>query len=77
MAEYDSKVDLNRKSNEDGTQNIANEYKSIGYNRLYLFSNYVFDSQETELWNQTTMTTNHSIFTVGLKLKVRHSYLLP
>lgn len=50
MAEDDDKVELVRKVNAGGTQNIANACKAIGVKMLYLSTDYVFDGQGTEPW---------------------------
>ncbi len=50
MAEDDDKVELVRKVNADGTQNIANACKEIDCKILYLSTDYVFDGQGTEPW---------------------------
>lgn len=51
MAEDDDKVELVRKVNVGGTQNIANVCKKIDCKMLYLSTDYVFDGQGTEPWN--------------------------
>ena len=50
MAEDDDKVELVRKVNAGGTQNIADACKAIGCKMLYLSIDYVFDGQGTEPW---------------------------
>lgn len=50
MAEDDDKVDLVRKVNAGGTQNIADACKAIDCKMLYLSTDYVFDGQGTEPW---------------------------
>lgn len=50
MAEDDDKVELVRKVNAGGTQNIADACKAIGAKMLYLSTDYVFDGQGTEPW---------------------------
>ena len=50
MAEDDDKVELVRKVNAGGTQNIADACKAIGAKMLYLSTDYVFDGQGTEAW---------------------------
>lgn len=50
MAEEDDKVELVRKVNADGTQNIADACKSTGAKMLYLSTDYVFDGQGKEPW---------------------------
>ena len=50
MAEDDDKVELVRKVNAGGTQNIADACKIIGCKMLYLSTDYVFDGQGTEPW---------------------------
>lgn len=50
MAEDDDKVELVRKVNAGGTQNIADACKAIGCKILYLSIDYVFDGQGTEPW---------------------------
>lgn len=50
MAEDDDKVELVRKVNAGGTQNIADACKTIGAKLLYLSTDYVFDGQGTEPW---------------------------
>ena len=50
MAEDGDKVELVRKVNAGGTQNIANACKAIGAKMLYLSTDYVFDGQGTEPW---------------------------
>lgn len=48
MSEDDDKVELVRKVNASGTQNIADACKAIGAKMLYLSTDYVFDGQGTE-----------------------------
>lgn len=50
MAEDDDKVELVRKVNAGGTQNIANACKSIDCKLLYLSTDYVFDGHGTKPW---------------------------
>lgn len=50
MAEDDDKVELVRKVNADGTQNIANVAKTVDAKMLYLSTDYVFDGQGTRPW---------------------------
>lgn len=50
MAEDDDKVELVRKVNAGGTQNIADACKVTGAKMLYLSTDYVFDGQGTEPW---------------------------
>lgn len=50
MAEDDDKVELVRKVNAGGTQNIADACKKAGCKMLYLSTDYVFDGQGTEPW---------------------------
>ncbi len=50
MAEDDDKVELVRKVNATGTQNIASVCKKIGCKMVYLSTDYVFDGQGTEPW---------------------------
>lgn len=50
MAEDDDKVELVRKVNAGGTQNIANACKKNDCKMLYLSTDYVFDGQGTEPW---------------------------
>ena len=50
MAEDDDKVELVRKVNAGGTQNITDACKDIGAKMLYLSTDYVFDGQGTEPW---------------------------
>lgn len=50
MAEDDDKVELVRKVNAGGTQNIADACKENGAKMLYLSTDYVFDGQGTEPW---------------------------
>lgn len=50
MAEDDDKVELVRKVNAGGTQNIADACKAIDCKMLYLSTDYVFDGQGTKPW---------------------------
>lgn len=50
LAEDDDKVDLVRKVNVDGTQNIADACKALDCKMLYLSTDYVFDGQGTTPW---------------------------
>ncbi|MCF0143051.1 MAG: sugar nucleotide-binding protein, partial [Parasporobacterium sp.] len=50
MAEDDDKVELVRKVNAGGTQNIADVCKELDCKMLYLSTDYVFDGQGTEPW---------------------------
>lgn len=50
IAEDDDKVELVRKANAGGTQNIADACKSTGAKMLYLSTDYVFDGQGEEPW---------------------------
>lgn len=50
MAEDDDKVELVRKVNAGGTQNIADACKKTGAKMLYLSTDYVFDGQGVEPW---------------------------
>lgn len=50
MAEEDDKVEIVRKVNVGGTQNIADVCKEIDCKMLYLSTDYVFDGQGTEPW---------------------------
>lgn len=50
MAEDDDKVELVRKVNAGGTQNIANACKATDAKMLYLSTDYVFDGQGIEPW---------------------------
>lgn len=50
MAEDDDKVELVRKVNAGGTQNIADVCKSIGCKMMYISTDYVFNGQGTEPW---------------------------
>lgn len=50
MAEDDDKVELVRKVNAGGTQNIADACKTIDAKMLYLSTDYVFDGQGTKPW---------------------------
>lgn len=50
MAEDDDKVELVRRVNAGGTQNIADACKTIDCKMLYLSTDYVFDGQGTEPW---------------------------
>lgn len=50
MAEDDDKVELVKKVNAGGTQNIADACKAIDAKMLYVSTDYVFDGQGTEPW---------------------------
>lgn len=50
MAEDDDKVELVRRVNAGGTQNIADACKAIDAKMLYLSTDYVFDGRGTEPW---------------------------
>lgn len=50
MAEDDDKVELVRKVNAGGSQNIADACKTMDCKMLYLSTDYVFDGQGTEPW---------------------------
>lgn len=50
MAEDDDKVELVRRVNAGGTQNIADACKVTAAKMLYLSTDYVFDGQGTEPW---------------------------
>lgn len=50
MAEDDDKVELVRKVNAGGSQNIADVCKRLGYKMTYISTDYVFDGQGTEPW---------------------------
>jgi dTDP-4-dehydrorhamnose reductase len=50
MAEDDDKVEIVRKVNAGGTQNIADVCKKLDCKMLYLSTDYVFDGQGTEPW---------------------------
>ena len=50
MAEDDDKVNLVRKVNVVGTQNIANAVKEIDAKMVYLSTDYVFDGQGDRPW---------------------------
>lgn len=50
MAEDDDKVELVRKVNATGTQNIATICKKLDCKMVYLSTDYVFDGQGTEPW---------------------------
>lgn len=50
LAEDDDKVDLVRKVNAGGTQNIADVCKKLSCKMTYLSTDYVFDGQGTEPW---------------------------
>lgn len=50
MAEDDDKVELVRKVNAGGTQNIANVCKKLDCKMIYLSTDYVFDGQGSEPW---------------------------
>ena len=50
MAEDDDKVELVRKVNAGGTQNIADVCKELDCKMIYISTDYVFDGQGTEPW---------------------------
>lgn len=50
MAEDDSKVELVRRVNVGGTQNIANVCKELNCKMTYLSTDYVFDGKGEEPW---------------------------
>lgn len=50
MAEDDDKVELVRRVNAGGTQNIADVCKSTGAKMMYLSTDYVFDGQGDAPW---------------------------
>lgn len=50
MAEDDDKVELVRRVNVGGTQNIADACKAMDCKMLYLSTDYVFDGQGTKAW---------------------------
>ncbi|MCD8158167.1 MAG: dTDP-4-dehydrorhamnose reductase [Clostridiales bacterium] len=50
MAEDDDKVELVRRVNAGGTQNIANSCKKLDCKMIYISTDYVFDGQGTEPW---------------------------
>lgn len=50
MAEDDDKVEIVRKVNAGGTQNIADVCKRLGCKMTYISTDYVFDGQGTEPW---------------------------
>lgn len=50
MAEDDDKVELVRKVNAGGTQNIADVCKKLDCKMTYLSTDYVFDGQGTKPW---------------------------
>lgn len=50
MAEDDDKVEMVRKVNAGGTQNIADACKKADAKMLYLSTDYVFDGQGTQPW---------------------------
>lgn len=50
IAEDDDKVELVRKVNVNGTQNIANAVKEIDAKMVYLSTDYVFDGQGDRPW---------------------------
>lgn len=51
MAEDDDKIELVRKVNAGGTQNIADVCKMLDCKMTYLSTDYVFDGQGTEPWH--------------------------
>ena len=51
MAEDDDKVDLVRKVNAGGTQNIANVCKKLDCKMVYISTDYVFDGQGETPWH--------------------------
>lgn len=50
MAEDDDKIELVRKVNVDGTQNIANVCKKLDCKMTYISTDYVFDGNGTTPW---------------------------
>ena len=50
MAEDADNIDVVKRVNVDGTQNIANACKKVDCKMLYLSTDYVFDGQGTEPW---------------------------
>ncbi len=50
MAEDDDKVELVRKVNASGTQNIADACKELSCKMLYLSTDYVFNGQDNKPW---------------------------
>lgn len=50
MAEDDDKVELVRKVNVEGTQNIADACKTVNCKMMYISTDYVFNGQGTEPW---------------------------
>lgn len=50
MAEDDDKVELVRKVNVQGTENIAAVCEKLGCKMVYLSTDYVFDGEGTEPW---------------------------
>lgn len=50
MAEEDDKVELVRRVNVEGTQNIANACKENDCKMVYISTDYVFDGQGSEPW---------------------------
>lgn len=50
MAEDDDKVELVRKVNAGGTQNVADVCKKLDCKMTYISTDYVFDGQGTEPW---------------------------
>ena len=50
MAEDDDKVELVRRVNAEGTQNIADACKAVNCKMMYISTDYVFNGQGTESW---------------------------
>lgn len=50
MAEDDDKVELVRRVNAEGTQNVADVCKKLDCRMTYISTDYVFDGQGTEPW---------------------------
>ena len=50
MAEDDDKVELVRRVNAEGTQNIAVACKAVNCKMMYISTDYVFNGQGTESW---------------------------